>query len=237
MCGRYSIYESMDHYLKQLSLDLVVINGYDDERIHRYNVAPRSRAPIIRPVDDGVQVDDLPWGWVPRWARDRGPVPINARAETLGNGRFFSRLWPGGRALAPASGWYEWSVAVHDARSKQPWYVKAAEGEPLFFAALAEAPGHDLADVREGFVIVTAPADGRLADIHGRKPVVLTAALAREWIDPATSLQRALEIVHSGGKPDTAFRWHAVGHAVGNVRNEGAHLIEPLQTRGKTQQQ
>jgi len=27
MCGRYSIYESMDHYLRQLALDLVVING------------------------------------------------------------------------------------------------------------------------------------------------------------------------------------------------------------------
>lgn len=27
MCGRYSIYESMDDYLRQLALDLVVING------------------------------------------------------------------------------------------------------------------------------------------------------------------------------------------------------------------
>ena len=34
MCGRYSIYESMDHYLRQLALDLVVING-DHEPINR----------------------------------------------------------------------------------------------------------------------------------------------------------------------------------------------------------
>ncbi len=27
MCGRYSIYESMDDYLRQLALDLVVINS------------------------------------------------------------------------------------------------------------------------------------------------------------------------------------------------------------------
>lgn len=43
MCGRYSIYEAMDVYLKQLALDLVVINGYDHERINRYNVAPSTR--------------------------------------------------------------------------------------------------------------------------------------------------------------------------------------------------
>lgn len=48
MCGRYSIYESMDHYLRQLSLDLVVINGYDHEPIDRFNVAPSTRVEIIR---------------------------------------------------------------------------------------------------------------------------------------------------------------------------------------------
>lgn len=50
MCGRYSIYESMDDYLRQLALDLVVINGYDHERINRYNVAPSTRVEVIRPA-------------------------------------------------------------------------------------------------------------------------------------------------------------------------------------------
>lgn len=29
MCGRYSIYESMDHYLKELAPKQLVIKGYD----------------------------------------------------------------------------------------------------------------------------------------------------------------------------------------------------------------
>jgi hypothetical protein len=29
MCGRYSIYESMDHYLKELAPKQLVVNGYD----------------------------------------------------------------------------------------------------------------------------------------------------------------------------------------------------------------
>lgn len=52
MCGRYSIYESMYHYLRQLSLDLVVINGYDHEPINRSNVSPSTRVQIIRQAGD-----------------------------------------------------------------------------------------------------------------------------------------------------------------------------------------
>lgn len=48
MCGRYSIYEDMDTYLRQLELDLVIINGYDHEPINRYNVAPTTRVELIR---------------------------------------------------------------------------------------------------------------------------------------------------------------------------------------------
>jgi putative SOS response-associated peptidase YedK len=40
MCGRYSIYEPMDHYLKTLAPEQLVVNGYDLWPIERYNVAP-----------------------------------------------------------------------------------------------------------------------------------------------------------------------------------------------------
>ena len=43
MCGRYSIYDAMDDYLRHLAADRTVINGYDHERINRYNVAPSTR--------------------------------------------------------------------------------------------------------------------------------------------------------------------------------------------------
>lgn len=52
ICGRYPIYESMHHYLRQLSLDLVMINGYDHEPINRYNVARSTQVEIIRQAGD-----------------------------------------------------------------------------------------------------------------------------------------------------------------------------------------
>ncbi|CAM3805134.1 putative SOS response-associated peptidase YedK [Pseudomonas reidholzensis] len=228
MCGRYSIYEGMDHYLKQLSLDLVVINGYDDERINKYNVAPSTRVELIRPVYGGVSVDRVKWGWSPFWAKGKRPDPINARAETVMSGKFFQSLWPGGRALAPANGWFEWVPDPADPKRKQPYYIRAADAGPLYFAALAEVHSGLQVDERDGFVIITAAADQGLVDIHDRKPLVLGAELAREWIDPRTSTARAAEIVQAGCRPAAEFTWYPVSKQVGNVRNQGAELIAPL---------
>lgn len=229
MCGRYSIYESMDHYLRQLSLDLVVINGYDHESISRYNVAPATRVEVIRQVEDGLSVDKVRWGWSPFWAKGKRPDPINARAETVVTGKFFKGLWPAGRALAPANGWFEWVPDPADPKRKQPYYITSADGAPLYFAALAEVHQGIEPDERDGFVIITAAADQGLVDIHDRKPLVLTPEVAREWLDPATSPGRAAAIVESGCRPAVDFRWYPVGKAVGNVRNQGPELIEPAQ--------
>ncbi|HEJ1056640.1 TPA: SOS response-associated peptidase family protein [Pseudomonas putida] len=228
MCGRYSIYESMDHYLRQLSLDLVVINGYDHEPINRYNVAPSTHVEIIRQVGDGLSVDRVKWGWSPFWAKGKRPDPINARAETVVTGKFFKGLWPGGRALAPANGWFEWIPDPVDPKRKQPYYITSADGGPLYFAALAEVHHSFEPDERDGFVIITAAADQGLIDIHDRKPLVLTPELAREWLAPATSPERAAAIVKDECRPSQDFRWFPISTAVGNVRNQGPALIKPV---------
>ncbi|WP_164708139.1 SOS response-associated peptidase family protein, partial [Pseudomonas viridiflava] len=97
MCGRYSIYESMDHYLKELAPEQLVINGHDLWPIERYNVAPSTRVEIIRPTEQGLSVDKVRWGWAPFWAKGKRPAPINARVETVMTGKFFKELWPKGR--------------------------------------------------------------------------------------------------------------------------------------------
>ncbi|MBV4534123.1 SOS response-associated peptidase family protein [Pseudomonas sp. SWRI107] len=228
MCGRYSIYDSMDRYLQQLALDLVVINGYDHERINRYNVAPSTRVELIRPAPGGVSIDRVKWGWSPFWAKGKRPDPINARAETVMTGKFFKSLWPAGRALAPANGWFEWLPDPNVPKRKQPFYISATNGEPLFFGALAEVNGGLELDDRDGFVIITAAADEGLVDIHDRKPLVLTPDLAKEWINPATTVERAEVIAQKGCRPATDFKWHPVSKLIGNARNQGAELITPI---------
>jgi len=203
----------------------VVINGYDHEPINRYNVAPSTRVEIIRQAGDGLYVDRVKWGWAPFWAKGKRPAPINARAETVVTGNFFKSLWPSGRALAPANGWFEWIPDPTDPKRKQPYYITSADGKPLFFAALAEVHHGVEPDERDGFVIITAAADQGLLDIHDRKPLVLTPEVARDWISPIISTERAEEIVRTGCRTAGDFMWHAVRREVGNVRNQGPELI------------
>ena len=86
-----------------------------------------------------------------------------------------------------------------------------------------EGPGE-----HDGFVIITADSAGGMVDIHDRRPVVLTPDLAREWLDPATPKERAEQMVLHQGEPAEAFEWFKVDVAVGNVRNKGPSLIQPV---------
>jgi putative SOS response-associated peptidase YedK len=64
-----------------------------------------------------------------------------------------------------------------------------------------------------------------MVDIHDRRPVALSPELAREWLDPATPKERAEEMVLHQGEPTDVFEWFKVDQAVGNVRNQGNHVI------------
>jgi putative SOS response-associated peptidase YedK len=149
--------------------------------------------------------------------------------ETAATSRFFRGIWATGRTLVAADGWYEWVKDPSDPKKKQPYYIRRKEGETLWFAALAQMDRTGLTDRDgDGFVIITADSDQGMVDIHDRRPVVLEADLAREWVEPDLPLKRAEEIVRDLALPVEAFEWFAVDRAVGNVRNEGPSLIEPI---------
>lgn len=228
MCGRYSIYESMDHYLRQLELDLVVINGYDHEDINRYNVAPTSRVELIRGAEGGLRVDKVRWGWAPHWAKGQRPDPINARVETVASGKFFKQLWPAGRALAPANNWFEWVKHPDDPKKKQPYLIRLKSGEPMYFAALAQVHTDLQPHEGDGFVIITDASDAGMLDIHDRRPVVLSPEDAREWLQEDLPAERALELARHS-RPVEDFEWYPVSAAVGNVKNQGPELIERVE--------
>ena len=77
-------------------------------------------------------------------------------------------------------------------------------------------------------LIVTAAADQGLVDIHDRRPLVLSPEAAREWMRQEISGKEASEIAASGCVPANQFSWHPVSRAVGNVKNQGAELIQPV---------
>lgn len=188
----------------------------------RYNVAPGTPVPVFHHHNGQLQLTPVNWGYAPAWWREQGKPPlINARVETAEHSRMFAPLWKHGRALVPASGWYEWKKSTDNPRLKQPYFIRGADRQPLFFAALYAAD----TDGSGSFVIITAASYAGLADIHDRRPLALPPAAARDWLDtslvpPSGHMQAD---VYSLQAED--FSWQPVSPAVGAVCNDNPSLI------------
>jgi len=223
MCGRLSQYRGIHDFVAVLSIPDALINHVGDAPLARYNAAPTTALAILHQHEQRLYADNLRWGWRPHWARDRA-APINARVEKVVHGPFFRAIWRH-RLIVPVDNWFEW-VDGPD-KSRQPWLIHRLDHQPVFCAAIGQLPTPG-SEPREddGFVIITADSEGGLLDLHDRRPIVLSAEGAREWLDPATPVERAEQMLLFEGLGSEAFEWHKVGKAVGNSRNQGAELIE-----------
>lgn len=226
MCGRLSQYRGIHDFVDTLSMPNALANSVGEQPLNRYNVAPSTQLALFHLEDDTLHADLVRWGWRPHWATDRAP-PINARVEKVAHGPFFRAIWPH-RAVVPVDGWYEW--VDEGEPKKQPYYIRRRDAAPTLCAAIGQFPRADAGTLdSDGFVIITADSAGGMVDIHDRRPIALAPELAREWLDPATPRERAEHLVLLQGEPTEAFEWFKVSKAVGNVRNQGAELLLPVE--------
>jgi putative SOS response-associated peptidase YedK len=223
LCGRLD-QNDVNRLLQNFAWAEEVFNRSQAEG--KYNVAPGTFRPVIHVEAGALFVDDLHWGYRSSWAEASGkiPVAINTRLEKITN-CYWKPLLTKGRAVVPAAGWYEWTGAKGE---KQPWHIHRADREPMFLAALANFAPDTQNKTSNGFTIVTADAQGGMVDVHDRRPVVLTQQDAAVWLDPAMSPEQAEHFVRSVALGPESFEWSMVDRAVGNVRNQGPHLVVPI---------
>lgn len=226
MCGRLAQHRAAEKYLASLGVQATLFGRAPAEQIGRYNVAPHSRVDLLRRVGEGLVWSPERWGWSPSWAKAPVRSDINATREKVAHSAYFRQVWPN-RALLCADGWYEW-CPVECQKTKQAYYIRRGDSEPLFIPAIGQfsaAASEPRAD--DGFRIITADSQGGMLDIHDRRPVVLDALDARAWLSDIGPGD-ADELLQAHAIAVDAFVWHPVGREVGNPRNEGPHLIEPI---------
>ena|SRR5690606_37544709 len=83
---------------------------------------------------------------------------------------------------------------------------------------------------QHGLAIVTDDSAGGMVDVHDRRPVVLMAEHAREWLDPDTTVEQAKKLL-SVARPESAFEWYEVTRKMGNSRYQGEDSSKPVRTR------
>lgn len=224
MCGRIAQSDSPYYYAMLAQWGFPPID-LPTERIGNFNAAPGDKHWTFRERKDGrLMAEANRWHYLSRWAARKGMRPaINARLDKLLT-PYYRAMMTSGRIIVPADGWFEW---IGDKANRQPWYIRARSGAPLYLAALTDhdpdMPDHDGA----GFVLVTDAATGGMVDVHDRRPVVLTPDNARQWMNLDLSLEQAEILARSTSLPGDAFEWYAVDKEVNNVSNNGPHLIGP----------
>jgi putative SOS response-associated peptidase YedK len=194
------------------------------------------------------------WGLVPPWAKDVsvGARAFNARSETVTEKPTFRAAARARRCAVPAEGYYEWlkpAAGAPQGAQKRPFFVHPADGSLIFFAGLYEwwkdesVPEDDPHRWLLSCTVLTGPSpeagtgDETLEQLHGlhdRLPLPMDAATMDAWLEPdkLPSAEAAGQLVDRVREQAyrTASGWtlDEVGPAVGNVRNNGPELIEPL---------
>ncbi len=174
MCGRYSLIGIDD-----LGNRFRVFNPMIGAR-SRFNIAPGSRMPVI--VHTGrPELAMMTWGLVPARAADTASAPrlINARAETIGDKPSFRELMGHHRCLVPASGFFEWKK---EGGKKIPFYVHLPDAPLFAFAGLYDEWRDPAGGTLVTYTIITCKANGLLATVHNRMPVILPRDTEDRWL-------------------------------------------------------
>ncbi len=145
MCGRYNInisdWKKSQEIKKQLKVQKL-------EGFKTGDVSPGDRCLVIVPNGKGIKLD------IKKWGMERLMVFINAKIETIREGKIFKNTK---RCAVIASGFYEWKDSNK--------YFFNTEEEFIYLAGIYDDKGN--------MAIVTKPADESMCEIHDMMPIVM----------------------------------------------------------------
>ena len=222
MCGRFGVTGDTSELVRRLGAALAKPSPLS------YNVAPTQTISAIV-ATPRAEVAEMRWGLVPAWAKDVAQFRMstfNARIETIATAPMYRGPFKSGRCVIPATGFFEWRKNLDG--SKTPFWIYREDTAPFVFAGLTDtwrsrATGEEV----RSCTIITQPPTEFMSSIHSRMPSVLDVDAARHWMENAYTEPAALyDILETTQRvPLTA---HAVGRAVGNVRNDEPSLIQAI---------
>ena len=205
----------------------------------RLNLAPTQDALVAVQASGDVRLEEMRWGMIPPWARDKsiGAKLANARAETVDEKPSFRQPFRRRRCLLPVDGYYEWESRPG---GKQPVYYSMRDGDLFCLAGLwetwttpeqndePELPGLGQAQAETlcTFTVITTTPNRLAKRVHDRMPVIVHPADYGNWLSPeskAADLKRLLRPFD-----DEPMQEHYVTPLMNNPRFEAPACIEPI---------
>lgn len=227
MCGRYLVISAPEAF--------AAFYGYPERPNFpaRYNVAPTQPVAVVIHENGAPHFRLMRWGFWPSWLKDPRdfPLVINARAETMAEKPTFRGALRYRRCVFLADGFYEWRrEGSGRTATRIPFLIRRADGAPMALAGLWETWASPDGSEVDTAAIVTTLANGAMAALHERMPVILAPEDVAAWLDPlGTGHGEAVALCRPC--PDEWLEIVQVGQRVNDARNEGPDLILPAADR------
>lgn len=231
MCGRFIITDTASDLAAMFDVEHEGANLPEPS----WNIKPTEQIPVVlESAKSGPVVRRLEsarWSLVPSFATElqSGFPTFNARSESAAAKPTFATSVASRRALVPATGYYEWRTA---GTVKTPYFIHSDDGLPLAFAGLYSwwrnpaLADDDPARWVLSATILTQDAEGPLAALHDRMPVIVAEEWWDQWLDPHTVGDQDLvnAAVAASRESAESLRYYEVAP----VRGDGPELIEPV---------
>jgi hypothetical protein len=132
MCDRYGYQHPYNRLVDEFSDVRPVQWAGGEPNAPSDQIRPTERAPILRPVADGLELVELRWGLIPWFHKGalkdfRGGLNTNARSETVSTLASFKGPYAHRRCLVPANYYFEWTG---EKRRKTMWKFTVPAQEP-----------------------------------------------------------------------------------------------------------
>lgn len=167
------------------------------------------------------------WGLLPSFAKDPKafPVLINARSEEVLAKPSFRHAVRRRRCLVPADSYYEWTGPKGNRR---PYRLRPRMGRLIAFAGLYECWQDPKGGALDTVTILTCAANGTVAPLHDRMPVVLEPEQYDDWLDTKrVDAERALAFIAPAA--DDLFQAVPLHPKVNKVKKDEPDENQPQQ--------
>jgi putative SOS response-associated peptidase YedK len=201
---------------------------------------------IVVKDDEPNKINALSWGLIPFWVKNTMDAvkisnqTLNAVGETIFEKPAFRNAAKNQRCVIFVDGFYECHHI--DAKTKVPFYIYRADGEPMILAGLWEIWHNDKDGItRQTASIVTTKANHKMSLIHNnptaiqrngpRMPVILPDELMRDWLrhedESKAESERLKQLLLPF--PDDLLKVHPVANLQGKEGSgNSARASEPI---------
>lgn len=199
----------------------------------RYNIAPTQPVPVVDQHEGERRFMLMRWGFIPGWVKDvkSFPLVINIRGESVRDKPSFRAAFLRRRCLMPADGFYEWHRVGQGRQAENRAYLFRRPDRGMFaFAALWETWHSPDGSEIDTVALINGPANGLMAAIHARCPVILAPKDYQTWLDPLTEADDVAALLRP--PPEELLEMVRIGPAVNKVAHDGPELQEPFAGTG-----